>query len=103
MLTIRTSCYSCGVVDCRQDDLEFFAGAGVSWYRFICPLCGGYVTRRLSAEVAALLEKFGIISDTLHIPDEYFDVKPYCPFTEDDVLDFMLLLDSCDDVVGLIE
>ncbi|MGH7898112.1 MAG: hypothetical protein ACREQQ_09175 [Candidatus Binatia bacterium] len=68
-----------------------------STYAFTCPSCRVRITKSASdGRVVRLLNSVGVPSEYWSLPDELNEEHDGPPFTADDLIDLMLLLDRPD-------
>lgn len=85
MTTIKTTCFTCGDVELRADDLllELSQQDGTGHYQFTCPYCESVRRRPASQRVAAILLASGIAH---RVVDN--------PVSENDIVQFVDQLDD---------
>ncbi|MFB9376486.1 hypothetical protein ACFFKU_12140 [Kineococcus gynurae] len=103
MTTIKASCPCCGDVELtpKQVRLVVCSAKDRSYYAFDCAKCGDEVRKPAGEDVVALLVSGGVKVERWIIPAEAMEEKLGGTIAWDDVLDFALVLDSCDDLAGL--
>ena len=102
MTTIRASCPDCGDVHLTATDVtvRVCADDDRGTYCFRCPTCTEPIVKDASRRVVDLLVAGGVRLDVWRLPAELGEPRYDGPsFTEDDVLDFHLML-STDDWFG---
>ncbi|MGB7983139.1 MAG: hypothetical protein WCF36_20335 [Candidatus Nanopelagicales bacterium] len=105
MTTIKATCPRCGDVDLVPADVQVTVAAELGWstYTFTCEGCAEAVCKPADDDVVQLLTGAGVRVDHLAIPLEYLEsrvLERTCgPMTRDDLLDFVLWLDSTVDIV----
>ncbi|NAZ80538.1 hypothetical protein GTR02_01730 [Kineococcus sp. R8] len=103
MTTIKASCPCCGDVELtpKQVRLVVCSVKERSFYAFDCPQCTDEVRKPAGEDVVALLVSGGVSVERWVIPAEAMEEKMGGTIAWDDVLDFALVLDSCDDLASL--
>ena len=103
MTTIKASCPCCGDVELtpKQVRLVVCSAKERSFYAFDCPKCTDEVRKPAGEDVVALLVSGGVAVERWTIPAEAMEVHTGSTIAWDDVLDFALVLDSCDDLASL--
>ncbi|WP_369052112.1 MULTISPECIES: hypothetical protein [Kineococcus] len=103
MTTIKASCPCCGDVELtpKQVRLVVCSAKDRSFYAFDCPKCRDEVRKPAGEDVVALLVSGGVAVERWVIPAEALEEHRGGAIAWDDVLDFALVLDSCDDLAGL--
>ncbi|WP_337060713.1 hypothetical protein [Kineococcus sp. G2] len=103
MTTIKASCPCCGDVELtpKQVRLVVCSAKDRSFYAFTCPQCRDEVRKAASEDVVALLVSGGVAVERWIIPAEAMEEHHGATIAWDDVLDFALVLDGCDDLAGL--
>jgi hypothetical protein len=96
--TIRATCPTCGEVELTPDDIELrvCTHASASFYQFACPLCSDTVQKPADDRVVQLLISGGVPATVWELPDEAAESLAGPAFTNDDLLDFHLLLQEPD-------
>ncbi|GMU78572.1 MAG: hypothetical protein AMXMBFR46_13670 [Acidimicrobiia bacterium] len=94
MATIRAACPTCGDVKLRARDLtvRVCAETDEGTYSFDCPRCGAPVAREATPRILSLLVAAGVRAEVWHRPAELSEPRIGPPLTNDDLLDFHLLL-----------
>jgi hypothetical protein len=99
MVTIRTTCSTCGEVDVRPSDIDLVVRRGKpmpSTYAFRCPLCRSRREYPASAHVIDMLLSAGVQPPATR-PESLPPAAWHAPaFRPDDLLDFHLLLERPD-------
>lgn len=93
--TIRAACPACGDIDLTPPDVHLHTYApsdGRDFYEFICPACGDLVQKDAGPHIIALLRSGSVPETRTFLPIEALDPMRRLgePFSEDDVLDFVL-------------
>ena len=103
MTTIKASCPCCGDVELtpKQVRLVVCTVKSRSFYAFTCTTCKDEVRKPAGEDVVALLVSGGVAVERWVIPAEAMEEKAGATIAWDDVLDFALVLDSCDDLASL--
>ena len=105
MTTIKATCPRCGDVDLVPEDVRVTVARELGWstYTFTCAGCADSVCKPADEDVVQLLTGAGVRVDLLSIPLEYLESRilerTSTPLTNDSLLDFVLWLESVDDVV----
>ena len=96
MATIRAACPACGDVKLRSRDLtvRVCAENDLGTYSFVCPRCAEPVARDATPRILALLVSAGVRTEVWHQPAELAEHPDGPPLTNDDLLDFHLLLNQ---------
>jgi hypothetical protein len=106
MTTIKATCPTCGDVDLTPAEVTVTVADALGWstYSFRCASCADAVCKPADEEVVQLLTGAGVRVHRLDIPLEYLEsivlTRICAPLTSDDLLDFALLLDRAEDIVG---
>lgn len=99
MTRVEATCPTCGTVECTVADLELGVCSfrPASFYAFECPSCESWIHKPADARVIEILVAEGVRPYHFDLPSEALE-RPTegAPFTQDDVLDLMLLLESED-------
>jgi hypothetical protein len=103
MTTIKASCPACGEVELTHADirLEVCSHAPLSFYAFDCPSCVSEVRKPADSHVISLLISGGVSASVWEIPAEALEEHHGAPLGYDDLLDFVMVLTSADDIVSL--
>lgn len=98
MTWIEATCPECGTVECSVEDFELAIcqEASASYYSFWCPVCEQQVQKHASERAIELLIAEGVTPRIWSIPEEMLETKDGPAFTNDDLLDFHLLLQRND-------
>lgn len=98
-LNVEANCPSCGPVRVASDDVvvRVCVDHQSSAYAFRCPTCGLRAAVEATDRVVDVLTAAGAYFDVWYLPDELRETRlGGAPLTDDDILDFRLLLDSQD-------
>lgn len=100
MVTIRTQCENCGIVDLEQRDVILHVynpeEAGDAYYVFECPDCGTY-NHKLANDTTRQLLVTGGVKVTVHeVSPELLEPHPGGPLTLDDLIDLHQALEEMD-------
>ncbi len=98
MTVIKASCPSCGDVELtpRQVRLVVCSLEDRSFYSFSCSECGDEVKKPAGGDVVALLRTGGVLPERWVIPAEALEAHDGPALCHDDLLDFVLWLESAD-------
>lgn len=99
MTRVEATCPTCGTVECVVGDLELGVCSfrPASYYAFECPSCSTWVHKAADARVIEILVAEGVRPHHFDLPAEALEHRSEGPaFTEDDVLDLMLVLERPD-------
>lgn len=98
MTVIKASCPSCGDVELtpRQVRLVVCSVEERSFYSFSCSSCFEQVRKHAGGDVVALLRTGGVLPERWVIPAEVLEVHHGPALCHDDLLDFVLWLESAD-------
>ena len=105
-LNVEASCPSCGPVRVASDDVvvRVCVDYQSSSYAFRCPACGLRTAAQANDRIVDLLTAAGAEFDVWYLPDELREARPGgAPLTNDDLLDFHLLLERQDWFEGLTD
>lgn len=96
MSWIEASCPECGTVDCRAADFDLAVcgDTRASFYAFACPKCGDRVQKHADDRVVEVLIAEGVNPTFWELPAEMTEEHSGPPLTTDDLLDFLILLNS---------
>lgn len=101
MTTIKASCCTCGEVELSPRDITLNVSARMperSHYVFDCPVCKDRVEKPAGDDVIALLVHGGLVNKTPWEPPTHPEDPPGGPpLTEDDLIQFGLLLHSVEE------
>jgi hypothetical protein len=102
MTTIKATCPACGDVELTPYQLTVTVIPALhrSHYAFLCPQCLDLVEKPADDEVVTLLAAAGVCVRRLTVPAEVLEDHAGPAVTYDDVLDFALWLEACDDLAG---
>ena len=98
-LNVEADCPSCGRVRVASDDVvvRVCVDHQSSTYAFRCPACGLRTALPANDRIVDVLTAAGADFDVWYLPDELRETRPGGPpLTNDDVLDFHLLLERQD-------
>lgn len=104
MTTIKASCPSCGEVELTADEvrLRVCTHPDLSYYAFDCPECLDEVRKPADDHIVNLLIAGGVSAEVWEVPEEAMEPHSGTPFTYDDLLDFVVALNECADLMALV-
>jgi hypothetical protein len=104
MTTIKASCPVCGDVELTPYQVRLVICSEIerSYYAFLCSGCHDEVRKPADEEIMALLVSGGVVAETWEIPAEALEAHTGPLIGYDDVLDFVLALDSLDEAAALL-
>lgn len=99
MTTIKASCPCCGDVDLTPAQVRLVICNRMEWsyYAFVCTQCTDEIRKPADEEIISLLITGGVDAFMWEIPAEAFEPHAGPVITYDDVLDFVLALESVED------
>jgi transcription elongation factor Elf1 len=98
-LNVHANCPSCGPVPVASADVvvRVCVDHQSSSYAFRCPACGLRAAVEANERIVEVLTAAGAYFDVWYLPDELRETRPGgAPLTEEDLLDFQLLLERQD-------
>jgi hypothetical protein len=101
MTTIKASCPVCGDVELTPAQVRLVVCTRPEWsyYAFTCTRCTDEVRKPADEQIIALLASGGVVAEHWTIPAEALEEHVGPRISYDDILDFVLALESVD-VVG---
>lgn len=104
MTTIKTTCPSCGDVELTPPQVRLVVCNVADWsyYAFHCSGCSDEIRKPASSDVVSALRGGGVVAEEWKVPAEALEEKTGETVSYDDVLDFALRLQHCDDLVGAL-
>ena len=98
MTWIEATCTECGTVECSIEDFELAVcnEPHASYYTFWCPVCERQIQKPADERVVELLIAEGINPRLWTLPAELTEPREGPALTNDDLLDFHLLLQKDD-------
>jgi hypothetical protein len=98
MTTIKASCHSCGEIELTSDEvsLRVASHAPLSYYQFTCPTCHDLIRKPADDHIVSLLMSGGVKAEVWQVPAEALETKGGPELTYDDLLDFVISLNSDD-------
>jgi hypothetical protein len=98
MTTIKASCHSCGEIELTSNDvtLRVASHAPMSYYQFTCPTCTELVRKPADDHIVSLLMSGGVRAEVWEVPAEALEPKDGPGLTYDDLLDFVISLNTED-------
>lgn len=103
MTKIAATCPLCAGVEITPKELTLVVGGSSAYYEFSCPKCTDHIRRELDHNDKAIPELIKAGVNLIEIPLEALEVHDGPVITHDDILEFHELLESCDDLVSLIQ
>jgi hypothetical protein len=89
-----TSCSDCGQIDLAADQLWLvLPSRGEAHYDFYCPDCGQHVQHVLDEDAFDILAPLVAVEE-IDVPAEVLETRGGPALTVDDLIDFMLALES---------
>ena len=95
----------CGDVDLSAPQVRVVTAPELGWstYNFTCPSCQDAVEKSADDATVDLLRSAGVRVERMHVPAEALEFRTGPAITYDDILDAVLLLESTEDLMGLME
>lgn len=102
---ITASCPFCGDVELTPPQVRLRVWSVEQWchYSFDCPECREEIRRPASPDVVRLLVSGGVVAVRQEVPGEALEEHDGPPIRPDDILDFVLGLDSTDELAARAE
>ncbi|MGL4173282.1 MAG: hypothetical protein ACRCTR_04310 [Actinomycetota bacterium] len=105
MATIKATCPCCGDVELTAAQVRLVVCNVPAWsfYSFTCDRCQDEIRKPAGAEVVSLLRSGGVTAERWNVPSEALEKHDGPAIGYDDLLDFALWLEGCENPLAAVE